>query len=220
MTRAASAEEVAQQIYRECVYKTGMPEPPSQWVFALDKCAAMLRTHADSAVAEAVKQVKDFLFKQASSFPKNANGDFVSEASWNQAQALTDAAIAIGKLTPVAVRLAAQQRIDAAVAEALKAAKEEAYKQSRESNDSAQVFICERIARRIDALTPANVRLASEERELVARIARCDELPHYQECQTLLATRDPYPPCNCWVGAHRATLTRQLADLRAKGGGK
>jgi hypothetical protein len=42
-----------------------------------------------------------------------------------------------------------------------------------------------------------------------ARLEENDRTPHYTGCATLLAVRDPYPPCNCWVGARRAELERK-----------
>lgn len=70
-------------------------------------------------------------------------------------------------------------------------------------------------AKHIRALTPDPNWLARQIAE--AKIKHCDEIPHYSGCATLLAVRDPYPPCDCWVGAHRAALESTKSKLE---GGK
>jgi hypothetical protein len=46
---------------------------------------------------------------------------------------------------------------------------------------------------------------------LRVQIAFLNEVPHYDGCATLLVTRDPYPPCSCWVGHKVDELEAALA---------
>lgn len=65
-----------------------------------------------------------------------------------------------------------------------------------------------------DSKGPININTEAHDAQ-IRKEARLDEnyiTPHYEGCATLLATRDPYPECTCWVGARLADIEKPAGE--------